>query len=78
LPILGICYGIQRMTVDSGGEVARGPEREYGKSPSHILEHKVPEASAGQRSACTVCAFCRHSLKKKKLQSSSLKVYLSQ
>lgn len=57
LPILGICYGIQRMTVDSGGEVARGPEREYGKKPVHILEHKVPEASAGQRSACTDALF---------------------
>ena len=37
LPILGICYGIQRMTVDSGGEVARGPEREYGKKPGATI-----------------------------------------
>lgn len=43
LPILGICYGIQRMTVDSGGKVARGPEREYGKKPVHILEQEVQE-----------------------------------
>ena len=31
LPILGICYGIQRMTLDSGGAVERLPEREYGR-----------------------------------------------
>ena len=33
LPILGICYGIQRMTLDSGGTVERLPEREYGRKP---------------------------------------------
>ncbi|MGO8695117.1 MAG: glutamine-hydrolyzing GMP synthase [Rectinemataceae bacterium] len=31
LPILGICYGAQAMTLRFGGEVARLPEREYGK-----------------------------------------------
>lgn len=31
LPLLGICYGIQRMTLDSGGAVERLPEREYGR-----------------------------------------------
>jgi GMP synthase (glutamine-hydrolysing) len=31
LPVLGICYGIQRMTIELGGRVARLPEREYGR-----------------------------------------------
>ncbi|MDA8424867.1 MAG: glutamine-hydrolyzing GMP synthase [Treponema sp.] len=31
LPVLGICYGIQAMTLDAGGEVERLPEREYGR-----------------------------------------------
>ena len=32
LPILGICYGMQRVTVDFGGEVIRASKHEYGKS----------------------------------------------
>jgi len=31
LPILGVCYGIQRMTLDARGRVAKLAEREYGK-----------------------------------------------
>jgi GMP synthase (glutamine-hydrolysing) len=30
LPLLGICYGLQRMTCDLGGRVEPLPEREYG------------------------------------------------
>lgn len=33
LPVLGVCYGIQRMMLDSGGLVERLPEREYGRKP---------------------------------------------
>jgi len=36
LPMLGICYGIQRVTVDSGGEVARLGEREYGRKEVRV------------------------------------------
>lgn len=36
LPVLGVCYGIQRMTVDSGGTVERLSEREYGRKPVYI------------------------------------------
>ena len=36
LPILGICYGIQRMTLDFGGKVARLGEREYGRKSVRI------------------------------------------
>ena len=38
LPILGVCYGIQKMTLDSGGSVERLPEREYGRKPVFLLE----------------------------------------
>ena len=38
LPILGICYGIQRMTIDFGGKVERLGEREYGRKPVRIAE----------------------------------------
>ncbi|MDR1178014.1 MAG: glutamine-hydrolyzing GMP synthase [Spirochaetaceae bacterium] len=31
LPLLGICYGLQRMTHDHGGKVEPLPEREYGR-----------------------------------------------
>jgi GMP synthase (glutamine-hydrolysing) len=37
LPILGICYGIQRMTLDFGGKVERLGEREYGRKAVRIL-----------------------------------------
>jgi len=30
LPLLGICYGLQRMNVDNGGKVQPLPKREYG------------------------------------------------
>ena len=33
LPVLGLCYGIQLMTLDFGGRVERLPEREYGRKP---------------------------------------------
>ena len=31
LPLLGICYGLQRITVDFGGAVESLPKREYGR-----------------------------------------------
>ena len=33
LPVLGLCYGAQLMTLDFGGKVERLPEREYGRKP---------------------------------------------
>ncbi len=44
LPILGVCYGIQRMTLDSGGEVKRLPEREYGRKPVKLNESGKADA----------------------------------
>jgi GMP synthase (glutamine-hydrolysing) len=44
LPILGICYGVQRLIQDHGGNVTALPKREYGRSavriqsPSPLLE----------------------------------------
>ncbi len=44
LPILGICYGMQLITVDFGGEVVRALHHEYGKAklffdkPSKLFE----------------------------------------
>ncbi|MFP4330478.1 MAG: glutamine amidotransferase-related protein, partial [Spirochaetaceae bacterium] len=32
LPVLGICYGLQRLTHDSGGSVATREKREYGRA----------------------------------------------
>ncbi len=33
LPVLGVCYGAQRMTHDHGGRVATLADREYGRRP---------------------------------------------
>ncbi|PKL07706.1 MAG: glutamine-hydrolyzing GMP synthase [Spirochaetae bacterium HGW-Spirochaetae-7] len=33
IPVLGICYGAQRMTFDHGGSVATLADREYGRRP---------------------------------------------
>ncbi|EQB39644.1 GMP synthase [Sulfurimonas hongkongensis] len=38
LPILGICYGMQRIAVDFGGSVIRSDHHEYGKSELHIID----------------------------------------
>lgn len=44
-PVLGICYGMQTMAVQLGGQVSRGKNREFGyaevsiKNPSRLLEN---------------------------------------
>ncbi len=43
LPMLGICYGIQRMTLDSGGAVERLPDREYGRKHVSIVERGISD-----------------------------------
>jgi GMP synthase (glutamine-hydrolysing) len=44
LPLLGICYGLQRMTADQGGLVEPLPKREYGRIGVTI---KAPEGEGG-------------------------------
>jgi len=36
LPLLGICYGMQRIAVDFKGEVVRSDHHEYGKAELHL------------------------------------------
>lgn len=36
VPILGICYGLQRLITDAGGRVAAGEDREYGRSRIYL------------------------------------------
>lgn len=38
LPLLGICYGFQRMTYDNGGKVEQSAKREFGREPVSILQ----------------------------------------
>ncbi|MBI2853328.1 MAG: glutamine-hydrolyzing GMP synthase [Chloroflexi bacterium] len=42
LPVLGICYGMQVLAYQLGGEVAHSTQREYG----HAVLHTSPEDSA--------------------------------
>jgi len=44
LPLLGICYGLHRMTHDLGGKVEPLPEKEYGR-----IEVKIREEGKEQR-----------------------------
>ncbi|WP_345993416.1 glutamine-hydrolyzing GMP synthase [Sulfurimonas sp. HSL-1716] len=39
VPVLGICYGMQRIAVDFGGSVIRSDHHEYGKAELTIHQH---------------------------------------
>jgi GMP synthase (glutamine-hydrolysing) len=41
-PILGICYGLQIIASELGGEVHPSPSREYGYARLEVLEEKSP------------------------------------
>jgi GMP synthase (glutamine-hydrolysing) len=47
VPILGICYGMQLMTVRLGGTVAAAPHREFGHATIRIAEGAPLLASVG-------------------------------
>lgn len=52
LPILGICYGIQRMTADHGGRVEPLAEREYGSMKVRLhAERSAGLSAAAQKGA---------------------------
>jgi GMP synthase (glutamine-hydrolysing) len=42
LPVLGICYGMQVITKQLGGEVTPGTKREYGHAVMHISQEDAP------------------------------------
>ena len=37
VPVLGVCYGMQLMSMKLGGKVSPGVEREYGKMPIEVM-----------------------------------------
>ena len=42
LPVMGICYGMQAIVYQLGGQVARGARREYGHTILHISADECP------------------------------------
>lgn len=49
IPILGICYGMQLIAHDLGGQVLRGERREYGPSTLHITQADTLLEGLGDR-----------------------------
>jgi GMP synthase (glutamine-hydrolysing) len=47
LPLLGICYGLQRMTHDRGGLVEALPKREYGGVEVTVRLNEAPAGGGG-------------------------------
>ncbi|GHT50152.1 GMP synthase [glutamine-hydrolyzing] [Spirochaetia bacterium] len=55
LPLLGICYGLQRMTVDNGGSVEALAVREYGGV--EVVLNDVSKAKTGDKTAAFLEGF---------------------
>lgn len=49
IPILGICYGMQLMALDQGGEVSSGQAREYGVDQMKVLGSSILLGETSQR-----------------------------
>jgi GMP synthase (glutamine-hydrolysing) len=66
LPLLGICYGLQRMTIDLGGDVAALPKWEYGgievrmRQDAAIPPHAAPFLEAAGGGAASFTAWMSH------------------
>ncbi|HET7615496.1 MAG TPA: glutamine-hydrolyzing GMP synthase [Bacillales bacterium] len=54
IPILGICYGMQLMTLHFGGNVERAVHREYGKADIRIEQNDRPGLFKGVSDNATV------------------------
>jgi len=57
LPILGICYGLQRMTADHGGRVEPLSEREYGGVRVKLDVPELPASAGGGKAAAFLTGF---------------------
>jgi GMP synthase (glutamine-hydrolysing) len=57
LPLLGICYGLQRMNYDQGGLVEPLPRREYGRIGVTITEGGPDTGGNGGANAAAACRF---------------------
>jgi GMP synthase (glutamine-hydrolysing) len=55
IPILGICYGIQLMTYQLGGEVRADTQREYGAATLRILDPRPLFEGIGDRGDTVQC-----------------------
>jgi GMP synthase (glutamine-hydrolysing) len=66
LPLLGICYGFQRMTQDNGGQVEALPKREYGavevrlRLPRDAPAHVTPFLKAFGQDGSKFTAWMSH------------------
>jgi GMP synthase (glutamine-hydrolysing) len=58
VPVLGICYGMQLMTHVLGGEVARSPKREYGRS--ELMIDDAGDLFAGLDSQAAIQVWMSH------------------
>ena len=47
IPVLGICYGMQRIAVDFGGSVIRSDHHEYGKAEMDLAQWMLVTLTAG-------------------------------
>ncbi len=52
IPVLGICYGMQLMSVMLGGEVTRAHNREYGKIDINLNDNNVLFSGIEKETSC--------------------------
>lgn len=52
IPILGICYGMQLMSLQLGGTVSRAARHEYGKTDLEVMSREGLLSSMGEREQC--------------------------